>query len=378
MKVVSVLTSDASGGAEFATVELLDALAERGHDVVLLANFPPVQDTDRIAIRPIDLGPKLSRATYGRVAVRFPALARRLRRELARELPFDVLLLHFKKEQLLTLALPRASRQTCVWAEWGPVPREFRRGLPNLLYRRAARRADLVLAISAGTKDSLVEAGIPEDKVVVLPNAVRTDEIRYDEDGRSSVRAQLGIPMDAFVVGCVSRFHPKKRNDVVIEAVARMNDQVHVVMAGAGETEQQLRELARPLGDRAHFLPTPTDEIAQVLSCFDVSVFCPSPTEGAPRAVILAMLAERPVVATGAEGVADLIPEDAGRILAPENDPDALADVLREYALDPRLRAEHGAAGRRSAETRHAASVVAERLERLFETARTRRAEPAA
>ena len=51
-----------------------------------------------------------------------------------------------------------------------------------------------------------------------------------------------------------------------------------------------------------------------MLSAFDVSVFCPSPTEGAPRAVILGMLASRPCLSTGAEGVADMIMPEFGGI----------------------------------------------------------------
>jgi glycosyltransferase involved in cell wall biosynthesis len=295
-----------------------------------------------------------------------PRLAARLRAALRREAPFDVLLVHFKKEQLLTLALPRALRPTTVWAEWGPLPAEFRRGLPNRLYRLAAKRADLVLAISTGTKDSLVQAGLRADKISVLDNAVRTDEIRFDEAGRVRTRAELGIPADAFVVGCVSRFHEKKRNDVVVEAAKLLDDDAHLILAGAGETERDLRERASSLGERVHFLPTPTSNVTQVYSSFDVSVFCPSPTEGAPRAVILAMLAERPVVATAAEGVRDLIGDGGGRIVSPENDAAALASTLRMYAADPELRAADGQRGRRIAESRHDSNVVAGRLETLI------------
>lgn len=366
MKIVSVLTTSADGGAEFAAGELLDALAGRGHEVVLLTNAPHLGRDRSLAVRPIDLGPKLSRSTYRGLLVRLPALAVRLRRALAEEAPFDALLLHFKKEQLLALALPRRRASTLLWAEWGPVPEPLRRGVANLVYRLAARRADVLLAVSEGTRQSLVDAGIPARKVVVLPNAVRTDRIRFDPEGRLRVRDELGIPHDAFVVGCVSRFHPKKRNDVVVEAVKLLDGDTHLILAGAGETEDELREQARALGARAHFIPTPTTEIAQVLSAFDVSVFCPSPTEGAPRAVILAMLAERPVVATGAEGVRDLLPPEAGVILERENDPRALAAALDAYARDRDLLRHHGSRARRIAEAQHGASAVAERLERLL------------
>ncbi len=98
-----------------------------------------------------------------------------------------------------------------------------------------------------------------------------------------------------------------------MEAVVELDDpRVHLILAGDGETEAELRELAAPLGERAHFIATPGSEVPDVLSAFDVSVFCPSPTEGAPRAVILGMLASRPCLSTGPEGVADMITPGIG------------------------------------------------------------------
>src|SRR5205807_9205647 len=110
--------------------------------------------------------------------------------------------------------------------------------------------------------------------------------------------------------------------------------------------EAQLRAQAAPLGERVHFVPTPTTDVADVMSAFDVSVFCPSPTEGAPRATILGMLVERPCLATGAEGVADLIQPEFGAIVQPENDAHALADLLGRYLMDPTLGPRQAAAAR--------------------------------
>lgn len=106
-----------------------------------------------------------------------------------------------------------------------------------------------------------------------------------------------------------------------------------------------------------------------MLSAFDVSVFCPSPTEGQPRATILAMLARRPALATGPEGVADMITADVGAIASPENDPDALATLLRRYLDEPKLVTTQGRAGRHLAERTYAAPVVAARLEDLLQQA---------
>jgi glycosyltransferase involved in cell wall biosynthesis len=370
VKIVSVMTTDSSGGAEFAAVEMLEALRRRGHDTVMLTDAPAIGRDTGIAVRPIALGPKLSVGSWVGLAMRWPMLLSRLRAALRAEAPYDVLLVHYKKEQLLAPLLPSGLRRTTVWEEWGPVPFPLRKGLPRAAYLAAARRVPLVMAVSEGTRISVTDVGVDPAKVVMVPNVLRTEEIRYTEEGRARVRGELGIPDDAFVVGCISRFHPKKRNDVVVNAVRELDDdRVHLILAGDGETESQLRALAAPLGERAHFISTPGSEVPDVLSAFDVSVFCPSPTEGAPRAVILGMLAERPCLSTGAEGVSDMITPEIGGIANPENEPASLRALLVRYLEDPSRAATEGAAARAHAVRTYAAPVVAQTIERLLEDA---------
>jgi glycosyltransferase involved in cell wall biosynthesis len=370
MKIISVMTTDSSGGAEFAALEMLEALRERGHATVMLSDMQGIGRDTGVKVVPIALGPKLSSSSWVGLAARWPFLLERLRTALRAQAPYDVLMVHYKKEQLLVPFLPADLRRTIVWAEWGPVPFPMRKGLPQRAYLTAGRRTPLVMAVSEGTRRSVTEVGIPAEKVIVVPNVLRTEEIRYTEAGRARVREQLGIPADAFVVGCISRFHPKKRNDVVVQAVRALeNPSVHLIMAGSGETEAQLRELAVPLGERAHFISTPGAEVPDVLSAFDVSVFCPSPTEGAPRAVILGMLASRPCLSTGAEGVADMITPEFGGIASPENDPESLRPLLERFLSDPAEAERAGRAARAHAEATYAAPVVAKRIEELFSDA---------
>jgi glycosyltransferase involved in cell wall biosynthesis len=370
MKIVSVMTTDSSGGAEFAALEMLRALHERGHETVLLSDMTGIARDTEVEVQPLALGPKLSTGSWVGLALRWPALLARMGGALRAQQPYDVLLVHYKKEQLLARMLPASLRRTVVWAEWGPVPFPLRKGLPRIAYLAAARDASLIMAISEGTRRSLLDVGVGAEKVVVVPNAMRTEEIQYTEQGRARVRRELGVPDQAFVVGCISRFHPKKRNDVVIGAVRDLDDaRVHLIMAGAGESEQQLRSLAAPLGERAHFIATPGAHVSDVLSAFDVSVFCPSPTEGAPRAVILGMLAGRPCLATGPEGVADMIGPEIGGIADPENDPSSLRALLERYVDDPQRAQREGAAARAHAEHTYAASVVAQQIEGLLNDA---------
>ncbi len=119
-------------------------------------------------------------------------------------------------------------------------------------------------------------------------------------------------------------------------------------------------------------MPTPGADVGDVLSAFDVSVFCPSPTEGAPRAVILGMLASRPCLSTGPEGVDDMIMPDMGGIASPENEPSSIRSLLERYIDDPERVRREGAAGRAYAERTYAAPVVAATIEGLLEQARAR------
>lgn len=367
MRIVSVMTGAARGGAEFAAVELLDALIDRGHEAVMLSDWAGIGRDTRVEVRPLELGPKLSARSWPGLAIRWPLLARRLRRALEAEWPYDVLLLHYKKEQLLAARLPERVCPRVAWAEWGPIPRQMRRGPARSLYAAAARRASPILAISEATRQSVIDAGVDPENIAVVPNAVRTEKIRFSEAGRARVRRELGIPADAFTVGCTSRFHPKKRNDVVIDAMGGLGGDAHLILAGSGQMEAKLRGRAAPLGKRAHFLATPGEEVSDLLSAFDVCVFCPSPSEGSPTAVILGMLAGRPCVSTGAEGVADLIDDEVGAIVAPENDPAALAAALRRYEDDPERGRREGALAARRARERFDAAIVGEGAERLID-----------
>jgi glycosyltransferase involved in cell wall biosynthesis len=373
LKIVSVMTTDSSGGAEFAALEMLEALRERGHETVMLSDKQGIGRDTKVDVVAIETGPKLSTRTWGSLAMRWPVLLRRFTSALDAQAPYDVLLVHYKKEQLMAGMLPKRLRATTVWAEWGPVPIPLRRGFPRRAFLAASKRARLVMAVSEGTRQSVAGVGVSE-RIVVVPNVLRTEEIRFTEDGRRRVREQLGIPAEAFVVGCVSRFHRKKHNEVVVQAVCELDDpRVHLILAGDGETEAELRALAAPLGERAHFIPTPGKEIPDVLSAFDVSVFCPSPTEGAPRAVILGMLASRPCLSTGAEGVADMITPEIGAIASPENEPASLRRLLEPYLVDPERAAREGRAAREYAERTYAAPVVAEMIEGLLDDAIARR-----
>lgn len=210
LHVVSVQTSRELGGAEYANVELLNALQAHGVNVALLGDQPALVTGTGVAFTPIDLGPKIKRSSLRRVARDFvPGLAR-LRRALMREAaaqPIDVTLLHFKKEQLMSALLPRRLTGAVVWAEWGRLPVPLTHGLARLLYLAAARRAKLIVAVSESTRESLIEVGVPGGKVIVINNIVDGGEVAFDALARASYRREWGVRDGTLVLGCVSRLN---------------------------------------------------------------------------------------------------------------------------------------------------------------------------
>lgn len=361
LHVVSVQTSGERGGGEYANVEVLSGLQARGVDVTLLSNQPALVEGTAVPVVQIELGPKIRRTTLRRVALGFPRWLWRLRRALEREAarePIDVLLVHFKKEQIMSAMLPRRLTGAVVWAEWGRLPEPLARGLARYLYLAAARRAKLIVAVSESTRGSLIDAGVPAGKVVVIHNIVDGQEVAFDAAARARYRREWGVGEETFVLGCVSRLNASKRNDVIIDALAYLPDMVMLVLAGDGEDEPALRARAAPYGDRVRFLPTPRGYVQEILSACDLAVFAPQQVEGAPRSIIFGQLSERAVLASGPEGAEGMVVAGTGTIVSPAHDPRALAACIESYREDPERCAREGRAGRALALERYDPDAV--------------------
>jgi glycosyltransferase involved in cell wall biosynthesis len=365
-RIVSIQTTNERGGAEYANVDLLDALVARGHEAVLLTNFPDLADGTNVRVRKVDLGPKLARRTVARVVLGAPLVLWRTARALREERPVGTLFLHFKKEQLLCSLLPRRLTGEIVWAEWGPVPPPMRQGPARWLYALAARRAHAVIAISAGTRQTVIETGVPAEKVHVIPNLVDVDAVKPDPASRAELRAQWGAGERTLVVGCISRFQRRKRNDVVIDAMADLDGDVLLVIAGEGDQEAALRERAAPYGDRIRFAPNVRGHVEAFLSACDVLVFAPSPTEGEPRVIVMAQLVGVPVIATDSEGALGLIPPGGGTIVVPSHDPRALALALAAYRDDRERCLHEGQTARAATLESHAPERTLRAVERAL------------
>jgi glycosyltransferase involved in cell wall biosynthesis len=209
---------------------------------------------------------------------------------------------------------------------------------------RALRRlTDRAIAVSASTRDFLVrERFVPADRVRVIFNGAPLDEFApAPPEVAMAVRAELGIPNDAVVIGTVGRLSLQKGHRYLLAAAAMVlkdRGDVYFLLAGDGDQEVALRDQAAGLGIGPHVVfAGHRSDVRAVLGALDV--FCISSTyEGTPLALFEAMAGGKAIVSTAVDGCREVIEDGQSGLLVPAEDPSALAAALLRAVADPELR----------------------------------------
>jgi glycosyltransferase involved in cell wall biosynthesis len=211
--------------------------------------------------------------------------------------------------------------------------------------RLLGRFTHRIVTLSDGLRRELVERYhiAPWDTVAVIPLGLDLQPMAACAARRGELRRELGVGKSARLVGIVGRLVPIKNHDLFLDAFAALPRRgaraVHGVVVGGGELEARLRQRVRALGlaDRVHFLGWRRD-LAPVYADLDVAVLT-SRNEGTPVALIEAMAAGVPVVATAVGGAPDLLDHgEQGELVPP---PFRAADLAAAIgrALTPAARA---------------------------------------
>lgn len=218
----------------------------------------------------------------------------------------------------------------------------------RIAMRLAAFFSSSIVAVSRTLTRHLVrDLWIPQSRVVTIPNGVRPGPAV-----QSGLREELGLGSGDQLVVAVGNLYPVKGHEYLLQTLAQLATTfptLHVAIAGRGELEQPLRERARALhlSDRFHLLGLRSD-IANVLAGADVFVL-PSLSEGVPLALLEAMLAGRPVVASAVGEVPTVLDEGRAGVLVPAADSAALANALAALLADPARLGRLAAAARERA-----------------------------
>lgn len=231
---------------------------------------------------------------------------------------------------------------------------------------------DIAIAVSKSTAEFVIGARlVPADRVRVVYLGAPLDEFGQPVTPaeRDAARASLGIDPDDVVMGTVTRLHDSKGNEFLVEAArlvldARPRARFFVFGEGPLLASLQAQASALNLGDRFKFGGFVKD-VRAVLSAFDISVF-PSLWEGTPLTVFEALGAARPIVATDADGLIEVLTANEDALIVPKRDARALADRIIQLIDAPAERARLGAAARQTAEAYDITAFV-RKMERLYD-----------
>jgi glycosyltransferase involved in cell wall biosynthesis len=365
LRIVLCVGSLQVGGTESQLVKLAGRLTARGHDVHVVAvrcGGPYEEELRALGVphRIFSYGGLRLRGPDGRrdprvlltEACELAALWRHLRR-LRPDVCHGFLFTCYTHVLPLALLAGVPARVNGRRGASPARPTGLSRAVLDFAGHRSSR---LYVTNSRALREQLVrEEGVPASRIEVIPNGVEP-AARVADPGRSPARGIVVANLIAY-----------KGHADLVEALARLDRPPHVCLVGDGPERERIAALveARGLGEVVGLAGAAPDARA-MLADFQFAVL-PSHGEGLPNAVLEAMAAGLPVVATRVGGVPDVLEDGVTGLLVPPRDPAALAAALARIAADPLLRRAMGAAGRRTA-ARLTMDACAARHEAVYRT----------
>jgi glycosyltransferase involved in cell wall biosynthesis len=374
-RILQIVDNLEIGGAQEVVRTLAEHLAAAGCYVAICAlRDGPLRDGFEAAGIPVFLLPERHSAIINPLT--FAAEMARLRRELVelidglhigvvqthllRSLDFLILSLKFGRDVKVYWTFHNTNfdlrRDHLTRHRWLLGPK---RQAHHLLYVLGASKADGLIAVSPEVKSSIrtTISGIPTEKIAVIPNGV--DTRRYQRHiERRPARARIGLRDADRAIAVVATFKEQKGHRFLIDAAAILSPDfpfVRFLLIGDGELRADLehRIAAHGLGNQFLLLGMRPD-VPELLAAADLFVL-PSLWEGLPMALVEAMAAGLPVVATEVSGTRGVMVDGETGLLVPPGDAFALARAIAALLVDPNRAAAMGAAARRRIETHYGA-----------------------
>jgi glycosyltransferase involved in cell wall biosynthesis len=231
----------------------------------------------------------------------------------------------------------------------------------------AARLSGSVIAVSQILSEHLRrDLWLRTDRVVTIPNGARHTP---PPGAHSSLRQELGLAADDQLAVSVGNLYPVKGHAFLLEALSLLSTRfprLHVAIAGRGELEETLLARARALdlANRFHLLGLRAD-VGNVLAAADVFVL-PSLSEGVPLALLEAMMAARPIVATAVGEVPTVLDGGRAGVLAPPGDAAALATAMATVLSDPNRARQLATTAAARAAARYTFNAMVDRYVALY------------
>ncbi len=227
--------------------------------------------------------------------------------------------------------------------------------------------AHKLVAVSQKTREVSLSEGICEERIAVITNGIVP--LPIESRSRFEVREEAGMDVNDLMLVSVGRLVYQKAHEVLVACmpdVLKEFPNVKVLIFGEGPLRTDIQAQIEKLGlSNSVRLPGKTDQIARYLASADVFVM-PSRWEGLPIALLEAMSAGLPSVATKVEGVDEVLLEGEHGLFVPVENPQALAQAILQLLRDPQARSRMGAAARLHISTKYTVDRMCEQYLELM------------
>lgn len=278
----------------------------------------------------------------------------------------DVLHLHLFDATLVGLAAARIARTPVVCAMRHHTDEHWLLGKRAHVWidRVAARAADHVVVPSQALRAHMREREGLTVPVDVVHIGFDFGALERHAARAHGVRVELGLG-DAWTICCVGRLTPAKGLHELLEALALLEPDARLVLAGQGETAW-LEERARELGvaDRVLLAGFRSDAPAVMAAC-DVLAH-PSHSDSFPQVLVEAMGVGTPVIASRVGGIPEIVEDGRTGVLVAPRESRSLADALRRLRSDPPLAAALAAAAGERVRAEFSAAAMVDRQLGLY------------
>ncbi len=258
--------------------------------------------------------------------------------ELVSRLEPDVIQTHAVKSHFLVRRSGLPQRTPWVAFHHGYTWTSRRARMYNLLDRWSLRTAAKVVTVSRTFRTELQEKGVPSDRIEIVHNAIRADwaaEARRPENA-AALRAALNIAPNGKLILIVGRLSLEKDHITLLRAVDRLRTRLapNLLIVGEGPERLRIEQEMNRLDLANHVIFTGQQDSAEpYYGVADVAVLS-SLTEGSPNALLEAMAAGVPVVATTVGGIPEIVAHGESALLVQPGDAAGMADSLAKLLVD--------------------------------------------